>query len=119
MLPAAGGNFFMFPELTTERLLLKQVLPEDQQFIFDGLSHPAVIPFYGVRYKSFEATKAQIDWYYKIYEEGSGISWKIVHKHTGENVGNISVYFYKGEQKKAEVRFWLLPQFWNKGKHRK
>jgi ribosomal-protein-alanine N-acetyltransferase len=35
----------MFPELTTERFLLQQVVPEDQQFIFEGLSHPDIIPF--------------------------------------------------------------------------
>src|SRR5215210_7089090 len=98
----------MFPELTTERLLLQQVLPEDQQFIFEGLSHPEVIPFYGVRYDSFEATKTQMDWYAKIYEEGTGISWKIVDKHTKESLGNIAVYLYKKEHNKAEVGFWLL-----------
>ncbi|RYZ27354.1 MAG: N-acetyltransferase [Chitinophagaceae bacterium] len=105
----------MFPELTTERLLLQQVRPEDQQFIFEGLSHPEVIPFYGVRYDSFEATKTQMDWCRKIYEEGTGISWKIVDKQTKESLGDISVYFYKAEHKKAEVGFWLLPQHQYKG----
>ena len=105
----------MFPELTTDRLLLQQVLPEDQQFIFEGLSHPEVIPFYGVRYDSYEATKAQMEWYEKIYEEGTGISWKIVDKQTGESLGDIAVYLYKKEHNKAEVGFWLLPQYWNKG----
>ena len=105
----------MFPELTTERLLLQQVLSEDQQFIFEGLSHPEVIPFYGVRYTTFEATKAQLDWYEKIYQEGTGISWKMVDRTTKENIGNISVYLYRPEHNKAEIGFWLLPQFWNKG----
>lgn len=105
----------MFPELTTERLLLQQVLLEDQQFIFEGLSHPEVIPFYGVRYESFEAAKAQLDWYEQIYKDGTGISWKMVEKQTGKNVGNISVYLYKPEHKKAEIGFWLLPEFWNNG----
>ena len=105
----------MFPELITERLLLQQVLPEDQPFIYEGLSHPAVIPFYGVRYDSFEATKAQMEWYKKIYEEGTGISWKIVDKQTKESLGDIAVYLYKLEHNKAEVGFWLLPQYWNKG----
>lgn len=105
----------MFPELKTERLLLLEVQPEDQGFIFEGLSHPAVIPFYGVRYDSFEAAKAQMDWYRKIYDEGSGISWKIVDKQTKENIGDIAVYLYKPEHNKAEIGFWLLPQYWNKG----
>lgn len=105
----------MFPELTTERLLLQQVIPDDQQFIFEGLSHPEVIPFYGVRYSSFEATKAQMDWYNELFENGTGISWKIVNRQTLEKMGDISIYLYKPEHKKAEIGFWLLPQYWNKG----
>jgi hypothetical protein len=56
----------MFPILTTERFLLQQIVAEDQQFIFEGLSHPDVIRFYGVHYESFETTKAQMEWYDKM-----------------------------------------------------
>jgi ribosomal-protein-alanine N-acetyltransferase len=105
----------MIPELSTERLLLQEIKPEDQRFIFEGLSHPEVIPFYGVRYDSFEATGAQMEWYQKMVDEGTGIPWKIVNNGTGEKMGVISVYYYKPEHNKAEVGFWLLPNYWNKG----
>jgi ribosomal-protein-alanine N-acetyltransferase len=105
----------MFPELTTERLLLQPLQADDQQFIFEGLSHPAIIPFYGVRYDSFEATKKQMDWYAKAYAEGTGGPWKITDKASGEKIGVVAFYFYKPEHKKAEVGFWLFPQYWNKG----
>jgi ribosomal-protein-alanine N-acetyltransferase len=105
----------MFPELTTQRFILKQVLPADQQFLFEGLSDPVETPYYGVYYQSFEATKTQLDWYEKNYNDGSGIHWKIVEKNSAKNVGVISVYYYKPEHKKAEAGFWLLPQFRNKG----
>lgn len=105
----------MFPQLTTNRLLLQKITWDDQQFIFEGLSHPEVIPFYGVRYDTFEATAVQIEWYERIWLEGSGISWKIVDKTSGENLGVITIYFYKPEHNKAEVGFWLKPSAWNKG----
>ncbi len=105
----------MFPELTTQRFNLKQVLPADQQFLFEGLSDPVETPYYGVYYQSFEATKTQLDWYEKNYSDGSGIHWKIVEKNSAKSVGVISVYYYKPEHKKAEAGFWLLPQFRNKG----
>jgi ribosomal-protein-alanine N-acetyltransferase len=105
----------MLPQLTTARFFLQQVLPEDQQFIFEGLSHPDVIPFFGVRYDSFEATKKQMDWYQKSYNAGTGGPWKIVDKITGEKIGVVAYYFHKQEHKKAEVGFWIFPQFWNKG----
>ena len=105
----------MFPELTTTRLLLQEIRPEDQAFIFGGLSHPEVIPFYGVRYDSFEAAAAQMKWYQQMVDAGTGVPWKIREKESGRDVGVISVYAYKPEHNKAEVGFWLLPQFWNKG----
>jgi ribosomal-protein-alanine N-acetyltransferase len=105
----------MFPQLTTENLLLRQIIPADQQFIFEGLSHPEVISFYGVQYSSYEATGAQMEWYRKMWTEGSDIPWKIVAKSSGEDAGVISVYNYKQEHNKAEVGFWLLPSCWNKG----
>lgn len=105
----------MFPELTTERFLLKKVLPEDQQFIFEGLSHPDVIAFFGVRYELFEATKKQMEWYEKTYREDSGGAWKIIDKKTGEKIGVVAYYYHKPEHRKAEVGFWIFPQHWNKG----
>jgi [ribosomal protein S5]-alanine N-acetyltransferase len=105
----------MVPELTTEWLLLQSIKPEDQSFIFEGLSDPEVISFYGVRYESLEATGAQMEWYKMMEEEGSGTSWKMVEKVSGAKMGVISVYFYKPEHNKAELGFWLLPDYWNKG----
>lgn len=105
----------MLPQLTTNRLLLQPISPHDQQFIFEGLSHPDVIPFYGVQYKSFEETAKQMDWYKKSLDEDTGGPWKIVDKTTGEKLGVIAYYFYKPEHKKAEAGFWLFPQHWNKG----
>ena len=105
----------MFPALITERFLLQQVLPEDQQFIFEGLSHPEITRFYGVQYDSFAATKKQMEWYEKIYQEGTGVPWKIVDKISREKIGVVAFYFFKPEHKKAEIGFWIFPEYWNKG----
>lgn len=105
----------MAPELLTERLLLQALSPSDQPFVYEGLSHPDVIRFYGVNYSTYEATAAQMDWYQTMVAEGQGIPWKMVEKATGEKVGVIAVYFYKPEHQRAEVGFWLLPLYWSKG----
>ena len=105
----------MSPILTTERFFLEQILPEDQQFIFEGLSHPDIIPFYGVRYESYEAAKKQMDWYEKSYNEGTGGPWKIIDKISGEKIGVVAYYKFDPQHRKAEVGFWIFPQYWNKG----
>ena len=105
----------MFPELATERLLLQRIEPGDQQFVYEGLSHPEIIPFYGVRYLSFDDTKNQMEWYERLHEEGSGAAWKIIDKTTGAKLGVVVYYYHKPEHRKAELGFWIFPQFWNNG----
>lgn len=95
--------------------MLQQIQAEDQAFIFEGLSHPDVIPFYGVRYDSYESTSKQMEWYGQILNDGSGIPWKIIEKESGKKIGVIGTYLFKPEHRKAEAGYWILPQFWNKG----
>lgn len=105
----------MFTELHTNRFLLKEILPEDQPFIFSGLSDPAVIPFYGVQYKTLEDTAAQMKFYKSIWEERTGCWWKIVDRQTGEPAGACGMNNYQLIHEKAEIGYWLLPQYWKKG----
>lgn len=104
-----------FPELYTERFLLTQVQSEDQTFLFKALSDPQAMPHNGIYFKTFEETRIQLEWYEKNWTGGTGIHWKIVSKNTGENIGVISVYNFKPEHRKAEIGYWIVPQFWGKG----
>lgn len=52
----------MTPALAGKLVRLRQVLPADQQKVFEGLSNPIVIKHYGVSYTTFEATTKQMDW---------------------------------------------------------
>ena len=105
----------MFPELHTDRFLLKQIVAADQAFIFKGLGHPDVIPFYGVQYKTFEETKRQMDFYDDLWREKKGIWWKIVNRVTGDSLGACGINDYQSAHEKAEIGYWLLPKYWKKG----
>lgn len=105
----------MFPELHTPRFLLKRILAQDQAFIFNGLSHPQVISFYGVGYKTFEQTKEQMNYYDGLWKEKTGIWWKIVDRDTTEPVGACGMNYYTAIHQKAEIGYWLLPPYWKKG----
>jgi ribosomal-protein-alanine N-acetyltransferase len=105
----------MFPELHAKRFLLQQILPQDQPFIFEGLSHPQVIPYYGVQYKTLEETSAQMQYYSQLQKEGNGMWWKIVDRWTYEKVGAIGFNNYNAQHRKCEVGYWLLPQHWGNG----
>ena len=105
----------MFPELQTNRLILRQIFPEDQQKVFEGLSDPLVIKFYGVSYLTYEATGEQMKWYDNIWTSGTGAWWKICDSETDEFMGACGLNNLQQIHKKAELGFWLLPKFWGKG----
>jgi ribosomal-protein-alanine N-acetyltransferase len=105
----------LFPELTTPRLHLSPVLPEDQAFLFEGLGDPVAMPYNGVYYKTLEDTAEQLKWYQKNWNEGTGVAWKITSLKTTEPMGVISIYHLKPEHRKAELGYWLLPRFWRQG----
>ena len=105
----------MFPEISTQRFVLKQILPEDQEFIFKGLSHPEVVPYYGVQYKTFESTKVQMDFYDRLWRERTGTWWKIMEKGNNTPVGACGINNYQFRHEKAEMGYWLIPEHWGRG----
>lgn len=104
-----------FTEIVTQRFKLMQILPEDQSFIFNGLSHPLVISHYGVSYATLAETAAQMIFYERVWRERTGCYWKIVDNQTGEGAGVCGMSSYDVRHEKAEVGAWLLPAFWGKG----
>ncbi|MGA8854453.1 MAG: GNAT family N-acetyltransferase [Christiangramia sp.] len=106
---------FKIPEITTERLILNRIKSTDHTNIFTGLSNPEVIKFYGVHYSSFEETQEQMNWYSNLEKSNSGMWWAIRIKKTEEFCGAIGFNDYQKEHRKAEIGFWLLPEYWGKG----
>lgn len=111
----AEDGVLSFPIIATERLLLRQMRPDDQAFVFQGLSHPDVIRYYGVEYATFEETKAQMDWYAQIWLEQTGIWWALTDRASGACLGACGLNYWVKKHRKAETGYWLLPEHWGKG----
>ena len=67
----------MSTEIKTKRLLLRPFHDGDLENVFKGLSHPDIIPYYGVRYDSLDATKAQMEFFSDLEKNGTGMWWAI------------------------------------------
>ena len=105
----------MTPPLCTERLYLRNVVPQDQLKVFEGLSHPEVIKHYGVSYATFEATAAQMEWYQTQQDNRSGYFWVLEQATSGQFMGIAGIYFINWQHRSGELGYWLLPEFWNQG----
>jgi ribosomal-protein-alanine N-acetyltransferase len=105
-----------FPVYQSDRLLLRQIRQSDRLAIFQGLSHPDVIAYYGVSYKNEAAAQEQIEWYAQLEREQSGLWWAICLRDEPEKlIGTCGAYEVDEENRNADLGYWLLPQFWGKG----
>lgn len=104
-----------FPEIHTERCRLRKIVAADQPKIFEGLSNPAVTRYYGVSYDTLEATAAQMAFYEKLLQDGTGIWWAVCLEDTGSFAGACGFNHLVAENRKAEIGFWLLPEFQQRG----
>ena len=104
-----------FQEIKTERLLLRRFTDEDLENVFRGLSHPDVIKYYGVSYDTLEATKAQMEFFADLEKNGTGRWWAICSPDYKVFYGAGGLNGLIRAHQKAEVGFWLMPEYWGKG----
>ena len=107
----------MFASATihTDRFLLRQFCSDDLAFVFEGLSHPDVILYYGVSYASLDNTSKQLIWFNDLQKNETGIWWAICDKENLGLLGAIGFNDLSKTDQKAEIGFWLLPEHWGKG----
>lgn len=107
----------MFASATihTDRFLLRQFCSDDLAFVFEGLSHPDVIRYYGVRYARLEETNEQLIWFGELQKNETGIWWVICDQESLFCLGAIGLNDLSKTDQKAEIGFWLLPEHWGKG----
>ena len=103
------------PVLQAKGYRLEPLVRADQQFVFELLSHPQVIPFYGVSFYSYAATSEQMDFYEDLLQNETGGWWKIVSGQTGLPVGACGCNNYQSRHEKIEIGYWLHPDFWGRG----
>jgi len=108
-------NASNFPKLQTNRLLLRQIVADDIENIFNGLSHPDVIKHYGVSFKTLEETIEQMKFFDDLQKHGTGKWWAVCSAEDGTFFGAGGLNNVSMVHKKGEIGFWLLPNYWGHG----
>jgi D-sedoheptulose 7-phosphate isomerase len=109
---------YSFPTLRTERFTLRRIGPADKPRGFEGLSHPEVIRYYGVSYRTLEDTQEQLDWYDSLLESQLGIWWGICYPADPDRlIGACGFNEWHRAHNRTEVGYWLLPDHWGQGHH--
>ena len=109
-------NFTPFPNLETNRLILRRLSAEDVLEIFALRSDKDVMKYIPRPLaKSIEDAQAHISLIDEKIENNEGINWAITLKDNPKLIGIIGHYRIKPEHFRAEIGYMLLPEYQGKG----
>lgn len=109
-------NFTPFPELHTERLLLRRFTLDDQENIFELRSNPEVMKY--IPRPIAVTIDDAIDHIEKILtmiDSNEGINWGVVEKSSRKLIGSIGIFRIVKENHRGEVGYILNPRWHGKG----
>jgi ribosomal-protein-alanine N-acetyltransferase len=109
-------NFTPFPNLETERLVLRRVNENDVNEIFALRSNPETMKYIPrPLVKSIDDALEHIAMIDTKIDTNEGINWAITYKDNPKLIGIIGHYRIKPENFRAEVGYMLLPEYNGKG----
>ncbi len=109
-------NFTPFPNLETDRLILRRVSAEDVLEIFALRSDKEVMKYIPrPLVKTMEDAMAHIVMIDEKIESNEGINWAITLKDSPKLIGIIGHYRIKPEHFRAEIGYMLLPEYQGQG----
>jgi ribosomal-protein-alanine N-acetyltransferase len=109
-------NFNPFPTINTERLVLRQLTPDDTKAIFALRSDENVLKYTSITApKTLDDAAAYIEKILNLQRSGEGIMWGIGLKNEGKLIGNICIWNIARENYRAEIGYSLLSAYHGKG----
>lgn len=108
--------FFVMSELTTKRLLLRQMTMRDAQDMFEYSRDPEVARHVlWDAHTSIGESRSYIRSIIRKYKMGEPASWGIEHTSSGKLIGTIGYMWHQSEHHSAEVGYSLSRAYWNQG----
>jgi ribosomal-protein-alanine N-acetyltransferase len=111
------GEFEKFPQLETDKVILREMTLDDVEFYFRHFNNDKIVEgscFLGP--KSLEAAKEELELYcINPFRENRGIRWGIVRKGGNELIGTCGYYDWNKTARRAEIGYDLDPAYWGQG----
>lgn len=106
----------VFPQIETERLILKEVSLANSMDMFQIFSDEETLKYYDVEpvHKVAEVNKL-IEVLQNRFKNKRGIRWGLYLKDSGKLIGTCGYHDVNGEALRAEIGYELSRDFWRKG----
>ncbi len=109
-------SFLPFPDLNSERLLLRQIIASDIDQVFLLRSNAQTMKYIPRPViTKIEEAQEHLNMIQQKIESGEGINWAITLKGEGKLIGIIGQYRIKWEHFRSEVGYMILPEYNGKG----
>ncbi len=109
-------NFLPFPELVTERLLLRRVTAMDIEAIYALRTNADVMKYIPKKCESLADAEIFFHLIDDALKDNSGISWAITLRSNPDAlIGTLGFWRLIKDHFRAEIGYSLMPQFWRKG----
>lgn len=105
-----------FPVLETERLILRQPVPDDREAVLAIMADPQVIRYFGqLPMESLEQAERRLSSIAQSFEQKIGVRWAISLRENGQWIGSGGFWRFMSEHARAEVGYELGSAWWGKG----
>jgi ribosomal-protein-alanine N-acetyltransferase len=109
-------NFTPFPEIQTERLILRKFNLDDDESVFEIRSNREVMKYIPRPLAlTIEDAIAHIQLTLKLLDTNEGINWAMQEKSSNKVVGSIGIFRVVKENYRGEVGYALNPRWHSKG----
>lgn len=109
-------HFETFPELETERCILRAITMDDSQDVFDYISDDKVTKYlpWDTATKLEEAEE-RITRYQRMFNQQTGIVWGIVNKENHKLMGMCLLFHLVLDHHRGEIGYALGSRWWRQG----
>ena len=108
--------FNQFPQLESERLLLRKLGLEDAKEVQIIRSDEKVMTYMdSERHTTIEFSRNFVSENMDMYEQKKGLFWALIEKSSQKFIGDFAFWKIDHKNSRAEIGYTLKPGFWGKG----
>ena len=105
-----------FPKLTTNRLVLDNLKPQDDNILYQHFSNPDVVKYYDLEaFSDIDQAKNLIQLFNERFDENLGIRWAIRLKEGGDFIGTCGFNSWNKIMKSAVIGYDVSKKYWGNG----
>ena len=110
------SDWRIFPQLETERLVLREIVPADAEDLFHIFSDEETMRYWSCRpYMCVDQAHRLIEGLAKVILVGAGIHWAITLRGDGRLVGKCGYNEWRKAHRRGDISYILAPEQRGKG----